>query len=164
MKRLTILSATIATVLMASTVLALDYNNFVAQGYRWVSIDGPYACPVKEDLRRMSRDASDINELHMMEQVRAYCLIQGSLVKVIQEDGSGMARIRAAGVRSDLWTYSKFLSKRPIKNTYAAIETPETSGLIPADAPAEIGDLRGANDTSMPRQSTPTVPDDLGSE
>jgi hypothetical protein len=96
MKRLTILSATITAVLIASTVLALDYNNFVAQGYRWVSIDGPYACPVKEDLRRMSRDASDINELHMIEQVRAYCLIQGALVKVVQEDGSGMAQIRAA--------------------------------------------------------------------
>jgi hypothetical protein len=138
MKRLTIL-ATIVAVVMASTVLAIDYKNLVAEGYRWVSIDGPYACPVKEDLRRMNRDASDIDELHMIEQVRAYYLIQGTLVKVIQEDGSaGMTQIRAAGIKSDLWTYSKFLSRRPIKDTYAAIETPETSGLIPANTPAEI--------------------------
>jgi hypothetical protein len=52
MKLLTTLLATIVTVVMASTVLALDYKNIVAEGYRWVSIDGPYACPVKEDLRR----------------------------------------------------------------------------------------------------------------
>jgi hypothetical protein len=87
---------------MASTVLALDYKNLVVEGYRRVSIDGPYACPVKEELHRISRDATDIDELHMIEQVRAYCLIQGAMVKVIQEDGSGMARIRAAGIRSDL--------------------------------------------------------------
>jgi hypothetical protein len=46
MKLLTTLLATIVTVVMASTVLALDYKNIVAEGYRWVSIDGPYACPV----------------------------------------------------------------------------------------------------------------------
>jgi hypothetical protein len=46
----------------------------------------------------MNRGASDINERHMIEQVRAYSLIEGTLVKVIQEDGkAGMAQIRAAG-------------------------------------------------------------------
>jgi hypothetical protein len=44
-----------------------------------------------------------------------------------------MAQIRAAGIKSDLWTYNKFLSRRPIKNANAAIETPETSSLIAAD-------------------------------
>jgi hypothetical protein len=42
-----------------------------------------------------------------------------------------MAQIRAAGITIDLWTYNKFLSSRPIKDAYAVIETPETSGLIP---------------------------------
>ena len=75
----------------------------------------------------------------MVEQVRAYYLIQGALVKVIQEDGStGMAQIRAAGIKSDLWTYNKFLSSRPIKDTYAVIEIPETSGLIPANTSAGL--------------------------
>jgi hypothetical protein len=139
MKRLTIPLATFVAVVTASTALALDYKNLVADGYRWVSIDGPYACPVKEDLSRMTRNASDTNEIHMIEQVRAYCLIQGALVKVMQEDrNSGMARIRMAGIKSDLWTYIKFLSSRPIKNTYAVIETPETSGLVPADTSAEM--------------------------
>lgn len=160
MKLLTILLAVVG---MASTVLALDYKNLVAEGYRWVAIDGPYACPVKEDLRIM-KDVTDINELHMIEQVRAYCLIQGALVKVIQEDANGMAQIRAAGIKSDLWTYSKFLSRRPIKNTYAAIETPETSGLILADTPSEMGDVQGAIDTLPPTQATPIIPADFGTK
>ena len=53
----------------------------------------------------------------------------GSLGQVIQEDGSaGMTQIRAAGMTSDLWTYNKFLSRLPIKDAYAEIETPETLG------------------------------------
>ena len=151
MKRLTILLAPMVVVGMASTVLARNYKDLVAEGYRWVSIDGPYACPLKEDLRRINRDASDINELHMVEQLRAFFLIQGALVKVIQEDGSaGMAQIRAAGIGSDLWTYNKFLSRRPIKDAYAAIETPETSSLVGADSSAEMGAVQGATDTPAP--------------
>ena len=112
MKLLTILLAIVA-VGMASTALARDYKDLVAEGYRWVSLDGPYACPNKEDLRRITREPSDTNELHMVEQVRAYYLIQGALVKVIQEDGStGMAQIHAAGIKNNLWTYNKFLSRR----------------------------------------------------
>jgi hypothetical protein len=66
-------------------------------------------CPTKEDLRRITKEPSDTNELHMVEQVRAYYLIQGALIKLIQEDGStGMAQIRAAGIKSDLWTTTSF--------------------------------------------------------
>jgi len=138
-----------------SIAFARDYQDLVAEGYRWVSLDGPYACPTKEDLREITSEPSDINELHMVEQVRAYFLIQGALVKVIQEDESaGMAQIRAAGIKIELWTYNKFLSRRPIKNAYAAIETPETSGLIPADMSAEMGALQGATDTAMPSVHT----------
>ena len=131
MKLITILLAPIVAVGMASTALARDYKDLVAEGYRWVSLDGPYACPLKEDLRTITGEPSDTNELHMVEQVRAYYLIHEALVRVIQEDGStGMVQIRAAGIEDDLWTYNKFLSRRPIKNAYAAIETPATSGLI----------------------------------
>jgi hypothetical protein len=31
-----------------------------------------------------------------------------------------------------LWTYTRFLSKQPIKDTYGIIETPDNSGLIPS--------------------------------
>jgi hypothetical protein len=143
MKLLTILLAPIVALGMPSTGLARDYKDLVAEGYRWVTIDGPYMCPTKEDLREITRDPSDIKELHMAEELRAYFLIKGALVKVIQEDEStGMAQIRAAGITIDLWTYNKFLSSRPIKNAYAVIETPETSGLIPADPSAAMGAVR----------------------
>ena len=155
MKLLTILLAPIVAVEMASTALARDYKDLVAEGYRWVSLDGPYACPTKEDLRRITREPSDTNELHMVEQVRAYYLIQGALVKVIQEDGStGMSQIHAAGIKNNLWTYNKFLSRRPIKNAYAAIETPETSGLISVDTSAEMGGVQGATNTPTPSLHT----------
>ena len=65
----------------------------------------------KEDLREIIRNASELNELHMVEGIRAYYLIQGALVKIILQDGStGMAQIRAAGITIDLWT--KQISQR----------------------------------------------------
>jgi hypothetical protein len=156
MKLLNILLAPIVAVGMVSPTWARDYKDLIAEGYRWVSLDGPFACPSKEDLRRITSEPSDTNELHMVEQVRAYYLIQGALVKVIQEDGStGMAQIRVAGINSNLWTYKKFLSRRPIKNAYAAIETPETSGLISADTTAEMGGVQGA--TNDPKSSMQTA-------
>jgi hypothetical protein len=35
-----------------------------------------------------------------------------------------------AGIAKDLWSYTKFLSKRPIENAFGVVETPETAGLI----------------------------------
>ena len=155
MKLLSILLAPIASVGMASTSLARGYKDLVAEGYRWVAIDGPHACPTKKDLREITRDPSDINKLHMVEQLRAYFLIPGALVKVMQEDRStGMAQIHAAGITINLWTYNKFLSRRPIKDAYAVIETPETSGLIPADTSAEMGAVQGATETPTPSVHT----------
>jgi hypothetical protein len=155
MKLLTILLAPIVAVGMMSTTWARDYKDLVAEGYRWVSLDGPFACHTKEDLRRITSEPSDTNELHMVEQARAYYLIQGAIVKVIQEDGStGMVQIRAAAIKSNLWTYNKFLSKRPIKNAYAAIETPETSGLVSPDTSAEMGGVQGATDNPKPSLQT----------
>jgi hypothetical protein len=122
MKWSTIFLAPIVAVGMVSVGLARNYNDLVAEGYRWVAIDGPYACPTKEDLRKITGDPSDINELRMVEQVRACFPIQGALVKVIQEDGStGMAQIHVAGITIDLWTHNKFLSRRPMKDAYFRI-------------------------------------------
>ena len=45
-------------------------------------------------------------------------------------------------LRSVIAPYNKFLSRRPIKDAYAVIETPETSGLIPADTSAGMGAVR----------------------
>jgi hypothetical protein len=86
MKLSTMFLGPIVAIGMASTASARDYHDLVAEGYRWVTIDGPYACPAKEDLRQITRNQSDLNELHMVEEVRAYFLIRGALVKIIQQD------------------------------------------------------------------------------
>ena len=68
----------------------------------------------------------------MIEQLRAYYLIEGALVQVIVEDAaSGMSQIHAAEIKPDIWTLTRFLTRHPIKNPYGQIETPETLGLVP---------------------------------
>ena len=42
-----------------------------------------------------------------------------------------MSEIRLGGITRSLWTYSRFLSKHPVRDTYGVIETPENAGLIP---------------------------------
>jgi predicted alpha/beta-hydrolase family hydrolase len=51
MRVLIILAAVAAG--LASTALADPYKDLAAQGYRWVSVDGPYACRSKDDLRKV---------------------------------------------------------------------------------------------------------------
>ena len=140
MKIPTILSVAAAAVLLTSSEQAASYDYLAANGYRWVIVDGPYACPSKDDLRRITKQHTDEAELHMIEQLRAYYLIEGAIVQVVLEDAtSGMSQIHTAGIRPDVWTLTRFLSRRPIKNTYGEIETPETLGLIPTKIRGEYG-------------------------
>ena len=68
----------------------------------------------------------------MVEEVKAYFLIPGTIVQVTEDDPSaGLSEIRMAGITVDLWTLTRFLAERAVKDTYGVIETPETSGLIP---------------------------------
>jgi hypothetical protein len=64
--------APIVAVGMASSASARDYHDLVAEGFRWVKIDGPYACPTTQDLLQITGNPSDSNKLHMVEQIRAY--------------------------------------------------------------------------------------------
>src|ERR1700738_4157584 len=131
MKIATILSVACVAVVLTSVGLSASYDELAAEGYRWVTVDGPYGCPSKDDLRQITKNRTDEIELRMVEQIRAYYLIPGGLVRLVQRDAaSGMAQIHSAEIGTDLWTLTIFLSKRPIENTYGAIETPETSGLI----------------------------------
>jgi hypothetical protein len=140
MKIPTILSVAAAAVLLTSSGQAASYDYLAANGYRWVIVDGPYACPSKDDLRRITKQHTDEAELHMIEQLRAYYLIEGAIVQVVLEDAtSGMSQIHAAGIKPDVWTLTRFLSRRPIKNTYGEIETPETLGLIPTKIMGDYG-------------------------
>jgi hypothetical protein len=134
---------------LASTRSTINYNDVVAKGYRWVTVDGPYACVSKDDLRQIIKSRNTGTELEMIKQQRAYYLLQGDIVKVVREDvTSGLALIRMAGIPKELWTQTKFLSKRPVENAFGVVETPETSGLI-------LSGLTSITDSAEPSGATP---------
>ena len=65
-----ILSLAALIVAMEAPTLAMNYDDLVAQGYRWATTDGPYACPTKGDLHQITSNPTDRNKLHMVEQLR----------------------------------------------------------------------------------------------
>jgi len=84
----TILLAAAVALGLASAGLGANCDDLIRQGYRWVTVDGPLACASKDDLRQMVQKPSDELRLKMVEEVRAYYLIRGSVVRVITEETS----------------------------------------------------------------------------
>jgi hypothetical protein len=41
---------------LASAKSTTNYDDLVAKGYRWVTVDGPYACVSKDDLRQIIKN------------------------------------------------------------------------------------------------------------
>ena len=114
-----------AAVGLKSGALAAPYDELAAKGYRWITTDGPYACPSKDDLRQIVRHRADEA---VIERLRAYYLIEGAIVQVVQEDAAtGVSKIHSAEIGPDVWTLTTFLSKRPIKNIDGEIELPQRS-------------------------------------
>jgi hypothetical protein len=111
-------------------------KDLVAKGYRWVTVDGPYACAKEQEVRQISSMRTDTMELSLVEAGDAYYLIPGTLVRITQDDhANGMSEILLGGITKPLWTYTKFLSTRPIRDIYGTVETPDTAGVIdPGDA------------------------------
>jgi len=141
MKARTILAVAASAITLTSSALGDKFSDLVAKGYRWSTADVLYACVSKDDVRRMVNNpttlAGDEVVLKMVEQVKAYYLVPGTIVQVTEEDpSSGLSKIRMSGITVDLWTLTRFLSKHAVKDTYGVIETPETSGLIPTAASA----------------------------
>jgi hypothetical protein len=157
MKVSAILSITAAVIGLTSAGLTANYDDLAAKGYRWVTIDGPYGCPAKDDLQQIVKKPTDETELQMIKQHRAYYLLRGDIVKLIKEDpASGISRIHVAGITTDLWTRAKFLSKRPVENAFGVVETPETSGLVPIETESITDSLKQAGVTPAPStNSTP---------
>jgi hypothetical protein len=116
---------------LASTALSINDTKSLAKEYCWIVADGPFACHSKEDLRQITKHHTDETELQMVDQLRAYYLVSGTIVQLVQEDSaSGMSQIHIAEITSDLWTFTRFLSKRPLMDPYGVIETPEHFDLI----------------------------------
>jgi hypothetical protein len=165
--RVPIIVLAAAAVGLGSTASADPYKDLAAQGYRWVTVDGPYACPLKDDLQEITRHRTDLLEAKMVSDLRAYYLIRGVIVQVVQEDAvSGMSEVHLPGGFRTFWTLKRFLSRSPIKDTFGVVETPTTSNLLlqgqtavasPSSAltatpKADAGALNQQDATPTPRQ------------
>jgi hypothetical protein len=92
----------------------------------------------------------------MVEDGTAYYLTPGTLVQIVKDDpGRGMSEILLAGITRPLWTYTEYLTARPIHDTYGIVETPETSGFI------DFSDFAGAQ---IPDTGVNVVPKPHGTE
>ena len=118
-------------------------KDLVEKGYRWITVNGPYACVTEQELGKITSSRTDLAELHMVEEGRVCYLIPGTLVRVTRDDeANGMSVILLGGITKSLWTYTKFLSAHPIRDVYGIVETPDTAGLIdPGDAAIVAGAL-----------------------
>ena len=134
----------------------ISVEDLVAKGYRWVTVNGPYACVTEQEVRQITSDHTDLRESHMVENLQAYYLIPGTLARVIRDDhANGMSEILLAGILTPLWTYTKFLTARPIEDTYGIVETPDNAGLVdPRDA-AIVGETDGKTLNERVQASTP---------
>jgi hypothetical protein len=134
----------------------IPVEDLVAEGYRWVTVNGPYACATEQDLRRITSDHTDLRELHMVENLQAYYLIPGTLARVIRDDhANGMSEILLAGILTPLWTYTKFLSARPIHDVYGIVETPDNAGLVDPSNAGIFGETDGRTLNERAQASTP---------
>jgi hypothetical protein len=123
---------------LASARISSNYDDRAAQGYRWVTTDGPYACPSKEDLRRITDSDTKETELEMIPENRAYYLLTGDTVQIVREEtASDMSMIRVAGVRKHLWTWTRFLSKSPVEEIF---ERKDRINRMQSDAFTALGD------------------------
>lgn len=128
----------IVTLALSSSAPATDYSSLAEQGYRWVSVNGPYACHTEPGAEQLSNHKADARDPNVVQNIWCYYLLPGTIVQIIKEDRArGMSQMRLAGVPTLLWTSSRFLSRRPIQDLYGTIETPESSGLT--STPANAG-------------------------
>jgi len=166
MKVLTIILAAVIPGL-APTALADTYKDLAAQGYRWVSVDGPYACRSKDDLGRITKHRTDEVGLKMVQEGGAYYLIQGQIVQVDLEDAAaGMSQIHVPGHTTKVWTLTRFLSRKPIRDASGIFETPTTLNMIPTEqmgVPVAVPDKTATPsptpkaDASAPKQTDTTA-------
>jgi hypothetical protein len=151
MMKLAISVTTAISLSLTSTALADHYNDLVVQGYRWVTAEGPYICHAEEDVRQLVAHRTDATELQAVENVHCHYLIPGTVVQVIKEDpAKGMSQIWVGGITTPLWTYTRFLSKHPGRDTYGNIEMPEESGLTPK-AQMQLAPLPSDNSAARTR-------------
>ena len=152
MKSLLFLMTAVSLGLTCTVLGGYSYSTLAEQGYRWVVVNGPYACITEQDVERITTHHTDATELQVVESIECYYLIPGTIVQVIRKDPArGMSEMRLASISRSLWTYSQFLSKRPVRDTYGVIETPDNSGLSPTADTAIVPELPSDSSTARTR-------------
>ena len=74
-----------------------------------------------------------------------------ALVKPRPTNLSSVIGILLGGIAKPLWTYTRFLTARPIRDIYGIVETPDTAGLIdPGDAAGVRSALNERSQGGMP--------------
>jgi hypothetical protein len=123
-------SLILAMIELVPTSLASDYTDWVAKGYRWSLVNGPYAFTSEADAKK---ELSHPAQKPISEKIhKAYYLRPGKVVFVVgADDTARLSKIRIGGVVSDLWTATKNLSTRPVKNAVGKIEMPNMEGAVP---------------------------------
>ena len=48
---------------LASTAWADQYEDLAAKGYRWVTVNGPYACATEQEVRQITSDHTDATDI-----------------------------------------------------------------------------------------------------
>jgi hypothetical protein len=125
MKVLRIFCVAAVVIWLTPAALADKYDGLAAKGYRWVTADGQYGFRSRDDLLQMLKERSEGNKLKLIEQVRAYYLIPGTIVQVIHEEKAlGTSQIQLKRLSRPLWTLSRFLSVHPITDLDNKIESP----------------------------------------
>ena len=64
----------------------IPVNDLVKKGYRWVTVDGPYACAKEQEVQQITSRRRDMMELSLVEAGDAYYLIPGRIVRITQDD------------------------------------------------------------------------------
>jgi hypothetical protein len=152
----------LVTAATATTATATDFKALAEEGYRWVRVNGPYATPNKNDAAKLAAAKSASSDIELQDKAHAYFLLPGMLVFILENDtAAGLSRVRASGIVVDLWTETKYLSSRPLKDSYGVTETPDSSGLghlgSPTPSPsAGQGTLPGTIQANPLISPTPT--------
>ena len=128
--KITMLAVSLIGLTFIRTVLADDSSrvgysagppvkDLGAKGYRWVTVNGPYACVTEQELQKIASNHSDLVEVQMVEDGHAYYLIPGTLVRGTRDDqANGMSEILLGGITRPVWTFTNFLTARPIHDAY----------------------------------------------
>jgi hypothetical protein len=150
----------LAAILCLNCIAFADnYSAWVAQGYRWVNVNGPYACISEQQVQQITGRHSDQTELQMLQNVQAYYLIPGTIALVIKEDSAtGMSQMRLSGITTPLWTYTRFLSKHPVRDALGNTQTPQTSFLTPTTDTGTNSNVPSSSAASPTPAGSPIAP------